>query len=64
MKSDFLEDVVFGELGQEEADSLVAEAKKEARQKLPTNDKRGNRMQKRARTDRGGGGGRGGGGKL
>lgn len=65
IKSDFLEDVVFGELGQEEADSLVAEAKKEARQKLPTNDKRGNRMQKRARTDRGGGGGgRGGGGNY
>ncbi|KAM3919098.1 heterogeneous nuclear ribonucleoprotein U-like protein 2 isoform 2-T2 [Leptodactylus fuscus] len=56
-KSDFLEDVVYAELGQEEADALVAEAKKEARQKLPTNDKRGNRMQKRARTERGRGGG-------
>ncbi|XP_066438946.1 heterogeneous nuclear ribonucleoprotein U-like protein 2 isoform X2 [Eleutherodactylus coqui] len=53
VKSDFLEDVIFAELGQEEAETLVAEAKKEARQKLPTNDKRGNRMQKRARTDRG-----------
>ncbi|XP_044125651.1 heterogeneous nuclear ribonucleoprotein U-like protein 2 [Bufo gargarizans] len=56
-KSEFLEDVVYAELGQEEADSLVAEAKKEARQKLPTNDKRGNRMPKRARTERGRGGG-------
>ncbi|XP_075693396.1 heterogeneous nuclear ribonucleoprotein U-like protein 2 [Rhinoderma darwinii] len=56
-KSDFLEDVVYAELGQEEADSLVSEAKKEARQKLPTNDKRGSRMQKRARTDRVRGGG-------
>ncbi|XP_069821530.1 heterogeneous nuclear ribonucleoprotein U-like protein 2 isoform X2 [Dendropsophus ebraccatus] len=56
-KGDFLEEVIYAELGQEEADSLVAEAKKEARQKLPTNDKRGNRMQKRARTDRGRGGG-------
>ncbi|XP_040265561.1 heterogeneous nuclear ribonucleoprotein U-like protein 2 isoform X2 [Bufo bufo] len=56
-KSEFLEDVVYAELAQEEADSLVAEAKKEARQKLPTNDKRGNRMPKRARTERGRGGG-------
>ncbi|XP_056383549.1 heterogeneous nuclear ribonucleoprotein U-like protein 2 isoform X2 [Hyla sarda] len=56
-KNDFLEEVIYAELGQEEADSLVAEAKKEARQKLPNNDKRGNRMQKRARTDRGRGGG-------
>ncbi|XP_071974539.1 heterogeneous nuclear ribonucleoprotein U-like protein 2 [Engystomops pustulosus] len=56
-KSDFLEDVVYAELNQEEADALVAEAKKEARLKLPTNDKRRNRTQKRARTDRGQGGG-------
>ncbi|XP_073514594.1 heterogeneous nuclear ribonucleoprotein U-like protein 2 isoform X3 [Phyllobates terribilis] len=56
-KNDFMDDVIYAELDQEEADSLVGEAKKEARQKLPTNEKRGNRMQKRARTDRGRGGG-------
>ncbi|XP_077143672.1 heterogeneous nuclear ribonucleoprotein U-like protein 2 isoform X1 [Ranitomeya variabilis] len=56
-KTEFLEDVIYAELDQEEAESLVGEAKKEARQKLPTNEKRGNRMQKRARTDRGRGGG-------
>ncbi|XP_075043740.1 heterogeneous nuclear ribonucleoprotein U-like protein 2 isoform X2 [Mixophyes fleayi] len=55
-KSDFLEDVLYAELGQEEADALISEAKKEARQQLPSNDKRGNRMQKRVRPDRGRGG--------
>ncbi|KAM4017520.1 heterogeneous nuclear ribonucleoprotein U-like protein 2 [Anomaloglossus baeobatrachus] len=64
IKNDFLEDVIYAELGQEEADSLVGEAKKEARLKLPTTEKRGNRMQKRARTDRGRGGGAGGGGNY
>ncbi|XP_063801055.1 heterogeneous nuclear ribonucleoprotein U-like protein 2 isoform X2 [Pseudophryne corroboree] len=58
-KSDLLEDVLYAELGQEEADTLILEAKKEARRQLPANDKRGNRMQKRVRTDRGRGGGGG-----
>ncbi|XP_072277692.1 heterogeneous nuclear ribonucleoprotein U-like protein 2 isoform X2 [Pyxicephalus adspersus] len=55
-KGDFLEDVLYAELNQEEADTLVQKEKKEARKQLPSNDKRKNRMQKRTRSDRGRGG--------
>lgn len=57
-KGDFLEDVMYAELGQEEADALIQKEKKEARKQLPTNEKRRNRMQKRTRSDRGRGGNR------
>ncbi|KAM5137911.1 heterogeneous nuclear ribonucleoprotein U-like protein 2 [Mantella aurantiaca] len=56
-KGEFLEDVLFPELGQEEADALVQKEKNEARKQLPSNHKRRNRMQKRTRSDRGGRGG-------
>ncbi|XP_073461431.1 heterogeneous nuclear ribonucleoprotein U-like protein 2 [Aquarana catesbeiana] len=57
-KGDFLDDVQYAELGQEEADALVQKEKKEARKQLPTNEKRRNRMPKRTRSDRGRGGNR------
>ncbi|XP_068117222.1 heterogeneous nuclear ribonucleoprotein U-like protein 2 [Hyperolius riggenbachi] len=56
-KGDFLEDVLYVELGQEEAEALVQKEKKEARKQLPSNDRRRNRLPKRARSDRGRGGG-------
>ncbi|KAM9302155.1 heterogeneous nuclear ribonucleoprotein U-like protein 2 [Gastrophryne carolinensis] len=57
-KGDFLEDVLYAELGQEEADALIQKEKKEARKQLPSNDKRRmHRMQKRSRSDKGRGGG-------
>ncbi|KAM4722409.1 heterogeneous nuclear ribonucleoprotein U-like protein 2 [Rhinophrynus dorsalis] len=55
-KNEYLDEVLYPELGSEEAEALISAAKKEARQLLPSSDKRGNRPQKRNRSDRGRGG--------
>ncbi|KAM8939878.1 heterogeneous nuclear ribonucleoprotein U-like protein 2 isoform 2-T2 [Pelodytes ibericus] len=55
-KSEYLDEVLYPELDSEAAEALVLDAKKEARQQLPSPDKRGNRMNKRSRVDRGRGG--------
>ncbi|MEE6514439.1 hypothetical protein FKM82_022559 [Ascaphus truei] len=52
-QGEYLDEVLYPELGQEEAESLVSEAKKEARQILPALDKR---LNKRTRGKRARGG--------
>ncbi|KAG8437989.1 hypothetical protein GDO86_008613 [Hymenochirus boettgeri] len=54
--SEQLNEVLYPELGSEDAEALVSAAKKEARQLLPAPDKKGNRGYKRNRSDRGRGG--------
>uniref|UniRef100_F7ESB4 Heterogeneous nuclear ribonucleoprotein U-like 2 n=1 Tax=Xenopus tropicalis TaxID=8364 RepID=F7ESB4_XENTR len=55
-KTDYLHEILYPELDCDEAEALIIAAKKEARQLLPAPEKRGNRMHKRNRSDRGRGG--------
>ncbi|NWU88144.1 HNRL2 protein, partial [Onychorhynchus coronatus] len=51
-KSDYLDEVVYGELGKEEAQPLVARYKEEARKLLPPSEKRANRRNNRNKRNR------------
>ncbi|OCT84056.1 heterogeneous nuclear ribonucleoprotein U-like protein 2 isoform X2 [Xenopus laevis] len=55
-RTEYLHEILYPELDCEEAEALINAAKKEARQLLPAPDKRGNRMHKRNRPERGRGG--------
>ncbi|NXL04201.1 HNRL2 protein, partial [Mesembrinibis cayennensis] len=51
-KSDYLDEVVYGELGKEEAQPLVTKYKEEARKLLPPSEKRANRRNNRNKRNR------------